>query len=75
MTDLEHEIRSRLKAWQEAPEGSKQEAIAKTEYDRLSAIQAKAGKLTRRSSTANHKTAIVESRLGCAFNSTVSAKI
>ncbi len=46
MADIEQEIRQFLKAWQEAPEGSKQEAIAKAEYARLSALQAKAGKLT-----------------------------
>ena len=46
MTELEQEIKSWLKAWQEAPEASKQEIVAKAEYDRLSALQAKAGKLT-----------------------------
>ena len=37
MIDLEQEIRMRLKAWEQAPGGSKQEAIAKAEYERLSA--------------------------------------
>ncbi len=45
MTDIEQEIRELLQAWKEAPEGSKQEAIAKAEYERLSALQVKAGKL------------------------------
>ena len=47
MTDLDQEIRIRLKQWEQAPGGSKQEAIAKAEYERLSALQAKAGKLSK----------------------------
>lgn len=46
MTDMEQEIRDLLKEWKEAPEGSKQEAVAKAEYDRLSALQVKTGKLS-----------------------------
>ena len=46
MTDIEQEIRDFLREWKAAPEGSKQEAIAKAEYSRLSALQAKTGKLT-----------------------------
>ena len=46
MTDIEQEIRHWLKEWQEAPEGSTQEALAKAEYDRLSALQIKTGKLS-----------------------------
>ncbi len=39
MTDIKREIRKMLHAWKEAPEGSVQEAIAKVEYQRLSALQ------------------------------------
>ncbi len=46
MTDIEQEIRDWLKEWKEAPEGSKREALAKAEYDRLSALQIKTGKLS-----------------------------
>ena len=46
MTDIEQEIRDFLRKWEQAPEGSEQEAIAKAGYDRLSALQAETGKLS-----------------------------
>jgi len=46
MTDIEQEIRELHRAWKEAPEGSKQEALAKAEYQRLSALQLESSKLT-----------------------------
>ncbi len=45
VTEIEREIRELLHARQEAPEGSKQEAIAKAESQRLSALQVESSKL------------------------------
>ncbi|KAL0038302.1 hypothetical protein WJX77_001356 [Trebouxia sp. C0004] len=46
MTDIGQHIRDSLKKWNEAPEGSKQEAIAKAEYNRLSALHIKADRIS-----------------------------